>query len=724
MRIQALALSTLLLSTFACEGPAGPAGPPGQPGTDGEAGDPGEIGLPGADGEDGLSPWFTAPGVDITVEDLVMTATSAVVTFTIEDPNGVALDRTGRLTQGMVNPSFVLAQLAEDAAGAAEQYTAYTTRIQTAPSGAMATQAATESTGTFETVAVTEGRYRYTFAAQLPGFDPARTQTVLAVASRSIDGVTAFDRETFSVRPAGGAPIARDVVADARCSACHGTTEGPAGLSAHGGRYTAVAECVLCHTPQSSDPDTGNTVDFKVMLHKVHRGASLPTVVAGTPYQIVGFGGSVHDFSEVHFPQPVNRCTACHAGAQGDAWSTRPSMTTCVSCHDDISFVSPVPPGQVLHSGGTQPPNAPCTVCHPSTGSLAGITESHAVATDATLVAIELTDVPPVPPGASPVLDFRVTVDGLPRDILAQPLTSLTANIVGPNTDFSGLPLSARIQGSGAVGSLTAIDAADGQFRYTYPATSVIPLTATGSYTVGLEGYLQVTGGPRFATLSPTRAFAVTDATAVPRRAIIDPAKCNSCHADLSFHGGGRKGAAYCLLCHNPSNANEERAARFEGSTILAESVDFRVMIHKIHAGEQLTQPYTLYGNPTPTVANPGGTAVTFEHMRYPRSPAECTACHLPGTWQLPIAGAAPSVLQEMTCNEDPSADGDSYCSSPFWVAATLPVAPETSACTSCHDAPYVEAHALLNTTMLGVEACTTCHGPGSMYDVALYHTP
>jgi OmcA/MtrC family decaheme c-type cytochrome len=619
----------------------------------------------------------------------------------------------------------VLAQLAEDTAGAAEQYTSYTTRIQTAPSGEMAVQAATESTGTFETIAVTEGRYRYTFATPLAGFDPALTQTVLAVASRSIDGVTAMDRMTYSVRPAGGAPIARDVVADARCSACHGTTEGPAGVSAHGGRYTAVAECVLCHTPQSADPDTGNTVDFKVMLHKVHRGANLPTVLAGTPYQIVGFGGSVHDFSTVHFPQPINRCTACHAGAQGDTWSTRPRMDTCVSCHDNISFVSPVPPGQVLHSGGTQPPNAPCTVCHPATGSLAGITESHAVATDATLVAIELVDVPPVPPGASPVLDFRVTVDGAPRDILAQPLTSLVANTVGPNTDFIGLPLSARIQGAGAVGTLTAIDAADGRFRYTYPATVVVPATATGSYTVGLEGYLQVTGGPRFATLSPTRAFAVTDATAVPRRAIIDPAKCNSCHADLSFHGGGRKGAAYCLLCHNPSNANEERAARFEGSTILAESVDFRVMIHKIHAGEQLTQPYTLYGNPTPTVANPGGTAVTFDHMRYPRSPAECEACHLPGTWRLPVAGAAPSVLQEMTCSEAPGTDTDSYCTSPFWtLTATLPVQPETSACTSCHDAPYVEAHALLNTTVLGIEACTTCHGPGSTFDVALYHVP
>jgi OmcA/MtrC family decaheme c-type cytochrome len=695
----------------------------------------GDVGQDGEDGEDGLSPWFTLPGVLVTVEDLTMSATSAVVSFQITDPAGVPLDRAGRLTQSQVTMSFVLGQLAEDAAGEAEQYTAYTTRIQTSPiTGDSAVQGTTENSGTFETIAVAEGRYRYTFAAPLTGFDPALTQTVLAIARRTIDGVTATDRQLKSARPSGGTPIARSVVGEASCQNCHGELEG------HGGRYNAVDQCVLCHSPQTTDPDTGNTVDFEVMVHRIHRGAELPSVEAGTPYQIIGNNQSLHDYSTVHYPVPntVQNCASCHAGAaQADAWRERPADASCRSCHDNISFTTPVPAGQVLHCGGTQPPDAPCAVCHPASGSLAGITEMHALREKAAQLEIDILDVPATVPGAQPEVTFQVTFNGAPRDILTQPLSSLRATIAGPNTDYASY-WQTTAQGSGASGTLVAVDAASGIFKYTVPVSAAIPLTATGSYTFGIEGYVtgpvpppQVcaaappspTSGPRWASVSPTVAFAVTDDDAIPRRQIIDPAKCDSCHDSLSFHGGGRKGGAYCTLCHNPNNANDERVSRFESSTVLAESVDLRVMIHKIHFGEHLSQPYVLGGNPSPSTSNPAGSPVTFDHLRYPRDPAACTACHADGTWELPLVSDLPSTLLEMTCTEDPLADTDSYCTNPFWAPSdTIRLPPETSACTSCHDQPYVAAHAAVNTTLAGEEACATCHGPGAAYDATVVH--
>jgi OmcA/MtrC family decaheme c-type cytochrome len=720
--MRALALSTAFLTALllACQGSSGPEGDPGDIGPEGPAGPTGPSGPTGPTSPIGpAGAWITGPGVRIAVTGLAVSATDATVDFRLTDAAGVPLDRAGLLTAGPVEVSFVLAQLAPEAAGAGT-YVPYTTVVQEAPGGASAIHGAAEASGTVTTLAVATGDYRYRFDTPLTGFEASRTHTVIAVATRTRDSVPAVASDTFSVRPDGGSLATRSVPDDARCAACHGA------VSAHGGRFAAVRQCVVCHAEPAVDPDTGRSLALEVLVHKIHRGDGLPSVVAGTPYRLVGAEGAVRDYSTVRFPQAIERCEACHGGPSGDgaAWKSLPGEAACTSCHDDVAFVDPPPAGLVIHSGGVPPTGSTCATCHLPDDGVSPISARHLAPSfdpASPRLAVTILDVPATPPGTAPSLTFRVEVDGAPRNLVTLPLSTLRATIAGPNTDYAQY-WQATIQGSGSTGTLSAVDAAGGVFQYTFPTSGVMPANATGSFTIGVEANL-LNGTVRHAAFSPVRAFAVTDATPIARRAIVEAARCDACHLDLSGHGGARKNPSYCVTCHNPNNSNDERVARWEGETVLAESVDFRVMVHKLHAGAALTQPYVLGGAPAPSATNPAGTPIDFGATRYPRSLSRCDACHLPETWTLPVAGALPSLLAELTCTEIAFDDTDSFCDAPYWTPSrTIPLAPATAACTSCHDAPDVAVHAELNTNASGREACATCHGPGATWDVAAVH--
>ncbi|MEO6773637.1 MAG: OmcA/MtrC family decaheme c-type cytochrome [Kofleriaceae bacterium] len=717
-------IASVMVMLMACEGPSGPQGPAGAAGDSGSAGPTGSTGDAGPPGETGAGPWLTQAGVAIQVTKLAFAGDAATVSFTLTDGNATPLDLSGRLTAGTVAPSFVLAQLAQQADGSPGQYTSYTTQQATSGSGAMATQAQVESNGTVAVVDVTKGEYTYTFATPATGIVSTLTQTVGALAVRTNGTTQTIGNATFSARPDGGTPISRQEVTDTTCNQCHKA------LTMHGGRWTSTDQCILCHQPQSSDPSSGNTLDFKVMIHKIHDGVDLPSVIAGTPYQIIGYHNSVNDFSTVEFPQSIQRCTACHAGTQGDRWKTSPAKVTCTSCHDNISFETPVPAGKVLHGGGTQATEQNCAICHPGTGSIAGIADVHLtglLSATATTVALSIQSMTNTGPGQIPTMTFIATVNGAPVNLLASPLTAVTATIAGPTTDYAAY-WQAKVQGSGAVGTLSLVDAGTGLHSYTFPASAVIPAAATGSYSVALEGYLQPTSAdPRYAAVNPVFSFPVTDATVNPRRQIVSLTNCNTCHYKLAAHGGARTNPQYCVFCHNPSTYDSPGAPRFQTTTnVNAEALDFRHMLHKVHAGTELSQPYVIGGYPLPSVATPGGTPNDFAAIRYPAPLTACSACHTSKNWTLPLtasAAYAPTTFGFMSCDPAAGSISTAYCASPYWtVASTVQEQPQTSVCTSCHDAPYTLAHAQLNTTAGGVEACATCHGAGMIEDVSLFH--
>ena len=121
------------------------------------------------------------------------------------------------------------------------------------------------------------------------------------------------------------------------------------------------------------DPETSRTVDFKVMIHKIHMGAELPSVQAGKPYVIYGFGNSVNDFSDVVFPGDRRDCQKCHVN--GSEQLPLPSYVStvnnpralynpigavaaaCTGCHtDDDTYSHTLANTTVLGES--------CSVCH------------------------------------------------------------------------------------------------------------------------------------------------------------------------------------------------------------------------------------------------------------------------------------------------------------------------------------------------------------------------
>lgn len=694
------------------EGPAGPAGPEGPEGPQGPQGPEGPEGPQGEPGEPGSGFRLTDDGLNLALSDVQVDGTSVSVVVELTDDEGRGLDREGVDTAGSVGINYVLAYWEEDDEGNPIHYTAYTTRDQTSPiTGITETQASAENNGTYEVLGA--GRYRYTFQAEVSADNDQKTHTIAAYATRDTESGRQIVNEDIDFLLDPGATLkTRETITDASCNACHDQ------LGFHGGSRQDVKLCLTCHSPQTVDPDTENTTDFKVMIHKIHMGADLPSVQAGTPYQLIGFRQTVYDYSTVHFPTSMTRCDTCHAGQDAELYQTSTQEEACIACHDNVD-----PRTGVDHPNTG---NTDCSFCHAS-GSILPIDTVHLIGRldpAGPEVAFELDSISNTAPGATPTLRFTVQVDGAPRDILSNPLSVLRATFAGPNSDFAGY-WQATIQGGGASGTLTAVDAAQGQFDYTVPASAAIPADASGSYTVALEGYIQPADLPRFAAFSPLLAFAVTGDNVMERMEIVSNDACNACHVDLAAHGDQRKNPTYCATCHNPNEAGDGRFARLEGSTVEIPTVDFKVMIHKIHMGEALTQqPYILGGFPPPSESNPTGNPIDFGEVRYPAPRSNCQMCHFEGTYSLPTLQASlPVLIETRTCTEDPSADDNEYCNDPFWTVSSTELLPAvTAACTGCHDGPDTFAHAELNTTAGGVEACGTCHGPGSTWDVEVVH--
>lgn len=626
---------------------------------------------------------FIRPGLICTIQDITIPADrKPVVTFKLTDNLNQPLDRLGALTPGAVSTSFILAYLPPTTKGEVTDYVAYTTRTVTSPiTGVKAVQAGADSGGSYTQVG--DGTYTYKFGTVLPAnYNTAATHTIGMYGRRDLRefGYSFYALNVTKDFVPNGSAVSQvhQVTLTANCNQCHD----PLALHGETGRR-AVEICILCHNPGVIDPDTGNTVDMKVMVHKIHMGKTLPSVVAGTPYQIIGNAQSVADYSDIGYPQDIRNCQTCHKGAsQVNAWTLQPTIEACGSCHDDVNFAT-----GANHVAGPYSDNSKCATCHKPTGSFeydASVTGAHTVPYKSSqlqfpkLTILTLTN---TTPGKNPTVTFKITdKNGAAMDPAAfgGSLGRFSANLAGPTEDYT-TRVTETISGATSLGS--------GSYSYTFK-TIKIPTTAKGTWALEFEGRLTATiikGGDPKDTLSQRDAmdnvvkfFAVDGSTVEPRRTVVALANCNKCHEKLQLHGSNRNQIEACVVCHNPTLVAED------------ESFSMQMMVHKIHRGEALSGEY-----------------LSFKEVLYPGDLRNCAACHVNNSFRVPLP----------TTNVATVTPAPNY----FW-SPTLPV---TAACIGCHDAPYTAAHAFLNTANFGattMESCPVCHKEGADWAVGKSH--
>lgn len=661
---------------------------------------------------------YVQPGLQFSIVSASVASDGTIaVHYKVSDPNGAPLDVTGVATPGTISVSYLAAYIGQGKT----QFSSYFTRTVTAvKGGATGTQATGDSGGTLQTVAT--GEYIYTFHNKAVSPDLTVTHRIGLYGSRNL---TAFDlgtnyaTATYDFVPNGSkVTVVRDIVRTPDCNSCHDN------LAFHGGSRVGVQICVMCHQPQSVDPNTGNTLDFPVMVHKIHMGSSLPSVQAGGAYQIVGYQNAVSDWSTVVYPADVRRCQTCHnpknGAAQTNAWMTTPNRAACGACHDDVNFVT-----GANHNNLPQVDDSQCATCHLPQGTQefdASILGAHTIPENSVQITglnFTLVKVQHNAPGLQPVVTFTVKDNSgnpIPMSTMATGTLSLT--MVGPTTDYGNTNFGSDTSSTpGYVTESTVAKSAscggDGTCVYTF--THPIPAGSKGTFAIGIEGRLTQTIYPntpvsqsvQYGGLNQVIYFSVDGSPVTPRRTVVALNNCNNCHAKLEVHGGLRNNTLYCVMCHNPSNTDfttRPTATVAADQKLPPQAINMALMVHKIHTGENLAQ-----FNQTYIVVGHGGSHNDFSDVRYPvmgptggtGDTTKCYICHVNGSEQnLPIGMNAVTDPQGML----------------------TPSPTTTSACTACHLTDAAVAHARANTSPKFGESCDVCHGSAGAFAATQVH--
>jgi OmcA/MtrC family decaheme c-type cytochrome len=500
------------------------------------------------------------------------------------------------------------------------------------------------------------------------------------------------------------------------CGACHDTTTFGAGGNHANGTVVPVndTECSTCHGMSPGIPT--------LQVATVHQ---IPDVVAATHYQ---FNVNSVTFSvQAGSTYPVVNISV-----------TDPTTNTTRNILTDPTFVG----NGLLAGQGYNGSPAPTTgtalpVCQSGSSRLAldigwdtsDYTNWDSAATPAASSWGQPISVNPLVPGA----------DGVPAACSASTLTYGGTTIPAP-------PAPSTLYGPLADGSFTIV----GPALPAPPAADCPPGSSTACAPIQnvvavLEGHPGVVttvaaSADRVGVTTAVGYGNTTGATPVPRRTIVDIAKCDVCHKVLELHGNNRNdNPQACVVCHNPASTDVSQRTALTAPGIdglWEQTIDFKHHIHEIHSDAwRRTQPnYTpwiIYGF--------GGSINNFSDVVFPQDSGNCYACH-----STPASGPTfypgdPLMQAETTdtgLSNNPAIPAAPAPGSPGNPISTTP---NMAACTGCHEASLVISHMEQNggstdvlkdaegrmipaSSLTGVETCAVCHGAGGVADVGKVH--
>ncbi|GLP94798.1 OmcA/MtrC family decaheme c-type cytochrome [Paraferrimonas sedimenticola] len=632
---------------------------------------------------------------------------------------------------------------------------------------------------------VDDGIYRYTFSKALNEYDaiegintdyqPELVHRVTmelnvesgAPAVKLINTFYDFIPETGQAAPADET---RNLVSlEESCIRCHSNDYDHAWapkLVFHGGRRTNIENCVVCHTSYSGDPETGETVDFGAMLHRIHKSKSF----------IVGYGGRGHDYSKVTFPAEYNACQACHiqgedAPAQANYFNFH-RQEACLSCHEpstDEGMAGWDGTAKGLFHDPERFPNAweqGCSSCHADDNQSLGATQFHMATQSARAQASDLFAIETRNASferlseTEGTLTFEVKVsnpsDGssynTPVHEIAQ-ISKLPVRAMGnanydynfdvpPGDESNARSYTARY--NSYVGDLVAelkktesprvtVSQGDDGFFVYQVANVAMQKAEQGNLTAHLEICAEKGGTAvdcnagedvKLVTakvLTSAITFATETADTEVRRMVVDNAKCQSCHEgqmntskDRGIHTDtGKDESSSCIACHDRSmlsgNFEDGSCASCHNNSINNYHSSFVRPLN--NSLDYKVLAHSLHASKR-THTNDDGEQESSA-ITYPEHYANCGSCHNPGQLTLTEVAMQKAVVA--------SQDGE-----------VINVSPTTATCAACHEGhggDSFKSHAIGNGGVWGpepyvpgTESCAACHAEGKSHGVDIVH--